>query len=90
MTGGQHFYAHLVGEGGAGDLLGHGSGFEFFGVEGVDGGGFGADEFGFLDGVFFVGFEADFVGFFVRFLEDEGGHFFELGGYLVGLQEMCG
>ena len=63
-------------------MLGHGSCFEFFGVEGVDGGGFGADEFGFFNGVFFVGFEADFVGFFVGFLEDEGGHFFELGCYL--------
>ena len=68
-------------------MLGHGSCFEFFGVEGVDGGGFGTDEFGFFDGVFFVGFEADFVGFFVGFLEDEGGHFFELGCYLFGFEE---
>ncbi len=54
----------------------------FFSVGGVDGGGFLADEFGFFDGEFFVRFDLDFFGFFEGFLADEGGHFFELVGYL--------
>lgn len=56
-------------------------------VGGIDGGGFGTDETGLFDGVFFVGFDADFAGFFERFLFYERDHLFEFGGdleFIVG------
>ena len=66
-----------------GDLLAHPRLGEFLLVLGVYTLRLGADEFGFLDGEFFVGFEVDFARFFQRFLFDEGGHFAEFGGDLV-------
>ena len=65
-------------------MLGHACLFEFLVKGSVDGGGFLADEFGFLNGELFVGFDFDFSRFFRGFLADEGGHFAEFGGDLEG------
>lgn len=59
-------------------MLRHLGGFEFLLVGRVDGRGLLADELGFLDGEFFIGFDLDFASFFVGFLFDEGRHLLEL------------
>lgn len=83
MAGREDAKTGPIGEGGAGDLLGHRGLFELLFIEQVDSGSLLTDKFGFLDGEFLVSFELDFAGFLEGFLADEGGHFAEFARHLA-------
>lgn len=78
LAGAEDPEPRLVGDGGAGDLLGHGGLLELLLVLDVDGVGLLADELGLFDLELLVGLDLDLAGLLHGLLLDEGRHLAEL------------